>query len=149
MNLHKHQLYLIEQHSETFNILSAIIRINTEGKSLNMRLGHGDGASRVLLKITLAALTYVLVLAAWNIHDFGLGHIECHYWCAPSSRATACLYALFCRCRMMQTLWISFWDEGGGGHKGEVSFGFEHSWTKADGWCMVTTGCLSCVMKTL
>ena len=51
MNLHKHQLYLIEQHSETFNILSAIIRINTEGKSLIMRFGHGDGASRVLLKI--------------------------------------------------------------------------------------------------
>ena len=40
MNLHKHQLYLIEQHSESFNICSAIIRINTEGKSLIMKLGQ-------------------------------------------------------------------------------------------------------------
>ena len=39
MNLHKHQLYLLEQHSESFNIWSAIIRINTEGKSLIMKLG--------------------------------------------------------------------------------------------------------------
>jgi len=29
MNLHKHQLYLLEQHSETFKIWSAIIKINT------------------------------------------------------------------------------------------------------------------------
>ena len=34
MNLHKHQLYLLEQHSESFKRWSAIIRINTEGKSL-------------------------------------------------------------------------------------------------------------------
>jgi len=34
MNLHKCQLYLLEQHS-----WSAIIRINTEGKSLIMKLG--------------------------------------------------------------------------------------------------------------
>ena len=39
MNLHKHQLYLLEQHSESFKIRSAIIRINTEGKSLIMKLG--------------------------------------------------------------------------------------------------------------
>jgi len=39
MNLHKHQLYLLEQHSNSFNIWSGIIRINTEGKSLIMRLG--------------------------------------------------------------------------------------------------------------
>ena len=39
MNLHKHQLYLLEQHSESFKIWSAIIRINTEGKSLIMQLG--------------------------------------------------------------------------------------------------------------
>jgi len=41
MNLHKHQfkLYLLEQHSESFKIWSAIIRINTEGKSLIMKLG--------------------------------------------------------------------------------------------------------------
>ena len=39
MNLHKHQFYLLEQHSESFKIRSAIIRINTEGKSLIMKLG--------------------------------------------------------------------------------------------------------------
>ena len=37
MNLHKHQLYLLEQHSESFKSWSAIIRINTEGKSLIMK----------------------------------------------------------------------------------------------------------------
>ena len=41
MNLHKHQLYLLELHSESFKIWSAIIRINTEGKSLIMKLGPG------------------------------------------------------------------------------------------------------------
>jgi len=39
MNLHKHQLYLLEQHSESFKSRSAIIRINTEGKSLIIKLG--------------------------------------------------------------------------------------------------------------
>ena len=39
MNLHKHQLYLSEQHSEPFNIWSAIIRIKPIGKSLIMKLG--------------------------------------------------------------------------------------------------------------
>jgi len=37
--LHKHQSYLLEQHSESFKIWSAVIRINTEGKSLIMKLG--------------------------------------------------------------------------------------------------------------
>ena len=37
----KHQLYLLEQHSESYEIWSATIRINTEGKSLNMKLGPG------------------------------------------------------------------------------------------------------------
>ena len=41
MNLHKHQLYLLEQHSESFKSWLAIIRINTEGKSLIMKLGPG------------------------------------------------------------------------------------------------------------
>jgi len=39
MSLHKHQLYLLEQHSESFTIWSAIIRIYTEVKSLIMKLG--------------------------------------------------------------------------------------------------------------
>ena len=33
MNLHKHQLYLLEQYRESFNSWSAISRINTEVKS--------------------------------------------------------------------------------------------------------------------
>jgi len=41
MNLHKHQLYLLEQHRKSYEICSATIRINTEGKSLNMKLGPG------------------------------------------------------------------------------------------------------------
>ena len=45
MHLHKHQLYLLEQHSESFKIWSAIIRINTEGKSLIMKLGPGNFCS--------------------------------------------------------------------------------------------------------
>jgi len=39
MNLHKHELYLLEQHSESFKIWSE--RINTEGKSLIMKLVPG------------------------------------------------------------------------------------------------------------
>jgi len=40
MNLHTHQLYLLEQHSESFRSWSVNIRIyNTEGKSLIMKLG--------------------------------------------------------------------------------------------------------------
>ena len=37
----KHQLYLLGQHSESFKIWSAIIRINTDGKSSIMKLGPG------------------------------------------------------------------------------------------------------------
>jgi len=39
MNLHKHQLYLLKQDSESFKIWSAIIRIDNEGKSLIVKLG--------------------------------------------------------------------------------------------------------------
>jgi len=39
MNLHKHQSYLLKQHSESLKIWSAIIRIDTEGQSLIMKLG--------------------------------------------------------------------------------------------------------------
>ena len=41
MNLRTHQLYLLKQHSESFKIWLAIIRINIEGKSLIMKLGPG------------------------------------------------------------------------------------------------------------
>ena len=40
MNLHKHQVYVLDQHSESFKSWSAIIRINTECKSLIMKLGR-------------------------------------------------------------------------------------------------------------
>jgi len=39
MEMLKYQLYLLEQHSESLKSWSAIIRINTEGKSLIMKLG--------------------------------------------------------------------------------------------------------------
>jgi len=38
MNLHKYQLYLLEQHSGSFKIWSAMFRINAESKSLIMKL---------------------------------------------------------------------------------------------------------------
>ena len=37
MNLHKHKLYLQEQHSKSFKSWSAIIRINTDVKSFIMK----------------------------------------------------------------------------------------------------------------
>ena len=40
MHLHKHQVYSLEQHSQS-EIWSAIIRINSEGKSLIMIIGPG------------------------------------------------------------------------------------------------------------
>jgi len=42
MNLHKHQLYFLEQHSESFKSWSAIIIINTEGKSLIIVILHSE-----------------------------------------------------------------------------------------------------------
>jgi len=39
MNLHKHQLYLLEQHSESFKSWSVFIRVNTEDKSLIVIIG--------------------------------------------------------------------------------------------------------------
>ena len=47
MNLHKYQLYLLEQHSESFKIWSAIIRIDTECKSLIMKLGPEQTGIRI------------------------------------------------------------------------------------------------------
>ena len=43
MDAHNNQLYLLEQHSESFEIWSTIKRINTEGKSLIMKLGPDPG----------------------------------------------------------------------------------------------------------
>jgi len=41
MNLHTYQLYMLEQHSESFKLWAAVIKINTAGKSLIMKLGPG------------------------------------------------------------------------------------------------------------
>jgi len=40
IHLNKRYLYLLEQHIESFESLSEIIRINTEGKSLIMKVGR-------------------------------------------------------------------------------------------------------------
>ena len=53
LNLHKHQLYLLEQHSESFKIWSAIIRI----KSLMMKLDRD-----VFVCVFQVILACVLVL---------------------------------------------------------------------------------------
>ena len=56
-------------------------------------------------------------------YDFGFGNIDCHYWCAPSNRATACLYA-------------GSADEYGGGPQCVLTFGFEHGMeTKVHAQC--------------
>ena len=36
------QLFLLEQHSESFKMWAALIRINTEGKSFFTKLGSGE-----------------------------------------------------------------------------------------------------------
>jgi len=47
MNQHTHQLYLLEQHSESFKIWWAIITTNTEGKSLIMKFGAQVSESHI------------------------------------------------------------------------------------------------------
>jgi len=58
MNLHKHQLRLLEQHSESFKIWSTIIRIINEGKSLIMKLGP-DTLVTVTVMCTYMYITVV------------------------------------------------------------------------------------------
>ena len=92
----------------------------------------------LLMLLCVRGINNMLFMPAWNIHEYGLVNIECH---TDVHKPGYCLpIRMLCRCRMMETMWISFWDEDGEGHPGVVSFGFEHGWTKADGWCMVTTG---------
>jgi len=50
-NLHKKLLYLLEQHDESFNIWSAIDRINTEDKFLIMKSSHVQLKHKVELSI--------------------------------------------------------------------------------------------------
>jgi len=58
MNLHKHQLYLLEQHSESFKIWSGTDRINTEGNSLNMTLGP-ELVNKTFLQRTITRDAYL------------------------------------------------------------------------------------------
>ena len=39
MHVRKYRVYLLEKHNKLFKSWSAIIRINTDGKSLIMKLG--------------------------------------------------------------------------------------------------------------
>jgi len=43
MHVHKQQLYLLKQHSESFKFWSAIFVSNTEGKSWIMKLSPAEG----------------------------------------------------------------------------------------------------------
>jgi len=55
MHVRKYQLYLLEIHSKLFKSWSAIIRINTEGKSLIMKLGPGH-CEQVSKQIDITAI---------------------------------------------------------------------------------------------
>jgi len=60
-NLYKNQLYLLEPHSESIQIGSAFTRINTEGKSMIMKLGPEH---MLLLHFAIHKQTLI------SIHDF-------------------------------------------------------------------------------
>ena len=68
MNLHKHQLYLLEQHRESFTSWSAIIRIDTEGKSLIMKLGPGPCCNQWIM-IKINCLTLAPGIMAIYVYD--------------------------------------------------------------------------------
>jgi len=42
-------LYLLEQHSESYEIWSGTVRISTEGKSLNMKFNPDPGITDLLV----------------------------------------------------------------------------------------------------
>jgi len=70
MNLHKHQLYLLEQHSEAFKIWSAIIRINTEGKSSIMNLGPSYLRISRLTILTITTVLLWVFYHCWWLNKF-------------------------------------------------------------------------------
>ena len=89
MNLHKHQLYLLEQHNDSFKIWSAIIRINTKGKSLIMKLGavvysrHSIWFTSFVLQVfvigfSTAILYYTSILTSRDIRT--PGYIQITSW---------------------------------------------------------------------
>ena len=106
--------------------------------------GLGAHSSLFITYNCVRGINNMLCLPAWNIHDLVLEILsaitDVHHQAGP----------LFVYTKVLQMPWISFWDKDGGGHRGVVSFGFEHDWTKADGLCMGIIGyCLSCDMRTL
>jgi len=52
MHVHKHMLYFLEQHSDSFKYWSEIITINTEGKSLIRKLGIGGQNTKCAVGLT-------------------------------------------------------------------------------------------------
>ena len=64
MNLHKHQLYLYRQHSESFKIWSASIRINTGGKSLIMKLGPDRCDMKCKIEYIFCARLLIIVFSS-------------------------------------------------------------------------------------
>ena len=60
MNLHKHQLYLLEQHSNSFNSWSAVIRIQSEGKHLIIKYSPLSYVRYVLPRGVNSRMTTVL-----------------------------------------------------------------------------------------
>jgi len=62
VNLHNHQLYLLKQHSESFKIWSAIIRINPVGRSLIIKVGLSPTAqTKVNIKKSTSTLVLIVV----------------------------------------------------------------------------------------
>ena len=61
MHVYKHQLYLIEQHRESFEIWPSIKRMNTESRSLIMKLGP-----TILPLFSLSYLGEISVLGQFN-----------------------------------------------------------------------------------
>ena len=83
LHVHKHQVYLLEQHSIWFKIWSAIIRINTEGKSMIMKLGPGClycncwNWAQVAYIATVGIGPRLLIL---QLLELGPGCLYCNCW---------------------------------------------------------------------
>ena len=77
MNLHKHQLHLQEQHSESFNIWSAIIRINTVGKSLIMKSSPNQNLNYTMTIHKSYSLTHTISVMTPYQQQYGTKHVQC------------------------------------------------------------------------
>ena len=66
--IHTHQLYLLKQHSESYNIWSAIMRINTEDKTLIVKFGPDVHAVGLYFAIRVFFL-FLMVVFELNFTD--------------------------------------------------------------------------------